>query len=79
MSSNLGPTASIHLADEGRANPFSRAEIYRCVQCTSDDVEGLSYFGAGEMTLQLRCRQCRTIFEAVKWPPASDPSTDIGW
>lgn len=39
----------------------------RCLDCGSSDVERLTDFGASDMTMQLRCRRCRTIFEAVKW------------
>lgn len=39
----------------------------RCLACGSTEIERLSDFGAGDMTLQLRCMACRTIFEAIKW------------
>ncbi|MFZ0217122.1 MAG: hypothetical protein WAM30_14420 [Candidatus Dormiibacterota bacterium] len=39
----------------------------RCPSCGSRDLDLLSLFGTQAMTLQYRCRECRTPFEAIKY------------
>jgi transcription elongation factor Elf1 len=39
----------------------------RCPFCGAADAEIISLFGSQVMTMQLRCRQCRSYFEASKY------------
>jgi DNA-directed RNA polymerase subunit RPC12/RpoP len=39
----------------------------RCPHCRARDAEVISLFGTQAMTLQYRCRQCGTLFEAIKY------------
>ncbi|MDQ6899605.1 MAG: hypothetical protein M3072_08870 [Candidatus Dormibacteraeota bacterium] len=39
----------------------------RCPHCGSERAAVISLFGTQAMTLQYRCRACRTLFEAVKY------------
>ncbi len=49
-----------------RADPQPRAAP-RCPHCAERDAEVISLFGTQAMTLQYRCRKCRTLFEAIKY------------
>jgi hypothetical protein len=48
------------------ADPKPRGEP-RCPHCGERDAEVISLFGTQAMTLQYRCRQCATLFEAIKY------------
>ena len=54
-----------------RAVPDDRQEAPRvaprCPACGAEDVEVISLFGQQAITLQYRCRRCRTPFEAIKY------------
>jgi hypothetical protein len=39
----------------------------RCPFCGADGAEIISLFGSQVMTMQCRCRQCRSYFEASKY------------
>jgi transcription elongation factor Elf1 len=39
----------------------------RCPFCKALDVEVISLFGSQVMTMQCRCRQCGSYFEATKY------------
>ncbi len=47
-----------------------------CPFCSSVDTELISLFGMQMMTSQYYCRQCHTVFEAVKWTKARGPELD---
>jgi len=38
-----------------------------CPFCKATDVEVISLFGSQVMTMQCRCRQCGSYFEATKY------------
>lgn len=40
----------------------------RCPFCGAKDADLISLFGTQAMLLQYRCRACRTVFEANKYP-----------
>jgi transposase-like protein len=47
-------------ADDPRESP-------ECPFCGERDAEVISLFGTQAMTLQYRCRHCRSYFEAIKY------------
>jgi hypothetical protein len=51
-------------AEPERAEPRSDP---RCPHCSERDAQVISLFGTQAMTLQYRCRRCRTLFEAIKY------------
>jgi DNA-directed RNA polymerase subunit RPC12/RpoP len=54
------------VAPRKKADPQPRAAP-RCPHCAERDAEVISLFGTQAMTLQYRCRNCRTLFEAIKY------------
>lgn len=42
-------------------------ESVPCAHCGSTNTKRVSYFGAGEMTMQFECEDCHSSFERVKW------------
>jgi hypothetical protein len=53
-----------------------------CPFCGSADYELFSLFGHTLLASQYYCRQCRSVFEAIRWqdsaiapPPAADEET----
>jgi hypothetical protein len=38
-----------------------------CPFCASRDAEVISLFGTQAMTLQYRCRECGSLYEAIKY------------
>jgi uncharacterized Zn finger protein len=43
----------------------------RCPHCHLTGAEVISLFGTQAMTLQYRCRNCGTVFEAIKYESTS--------
>jgi transcription elongation factor Elf1 len=41
--------------------------VPRCPFCGAEDAEVISLFGSQVMTMQCRCRRCRSYFEASKY------------
>ena len=57
------------MADEPRAiGPAKHAghEPVSCPFCASEDTEIVSLFGSQHLVSQLRCRSCRSYFEALR-------------
>ena len=47
--------------------PREQKKAVACPFCDSTDTEMIALFGQQMMTSQYYCRNCRTVFEAVKW------------
>lgn len=45
-----------------------------CPFCDSSETEMIALFGQQMMTSQYYCRNCRSVFEAVKW---DDPKAKV--
>lgn len=56
----MGSPALPEPEEEPRAAPH-------CPFCNSRDAEVISLFGTQAMTLQYRCRGCRSFYEAIKY------------
>ena len=50
-------------AEEPRGAP-------KCPFCSGHDAEVISLFGTQAMTLQYRCRDCGSLYEAIKYDRA---------
>jgi hypothetical protein len=62
-------------AGGGESRPEETAEgsAIACSFCGSGHTELFSLFGSSSLTSQYYCRNCRSVFERVKWgtvPPA---------
>ncbi len=56
------------------AAPENQAIV--CPFCSSGETEVFSLFGSSPLTSQYYCRNCRTVFERVKW--GADLRPDAG-
>ncbi len=45
----------------------TQPETAKCPYCDSTETELLSHFGSMLMSAQYYCRNCRTVFDRVRW------------
>lgn len=55
------------MTDERAPKETPRRSPPRCPFCLSQDTELISLFGQTLMGSQYYCRNCRSVFEAVRW------------
>lgn len=52
------------------------ARLIACPFCNSIDTEMIALFGMQMMTSQYYCRNCHSVFEAIKWDAPRGGNTE---
>jgi hypothetical protein len=70
--------SSVHLMRKPPPEAETPRGAPRCPFCASHRNEVISLFGTQALTLQYRCGECGSLYEAIKYDGAEDPPARPG-
>lgn len=74
MEHRNGRTGRVGMNEENRGTEAER--LVACPFCNSIDTEMIALFGMQMMTSQYYCRNCHSVFEAIKWDAPRGGNTE---